>query len=61
MSSSAGFGSNEYKDRNDEKLARLASYRIWKKLFSPEHQNRDPHDPYRVVYQHHSEQFLKEV
>ena len=57
-----GFGSNNYRERFDENEMRLSNYRIWKKLFVPKHNQQDPNNPFRLVYQHHTEdELLKEA
>jgi len=58
MTTSPGFGSVEVRDTMDDKSSRLASYRIWKKLFQPEHTYTDPSDPYRVYYSHINQDVL---
>jgi hypothetical protein len=58
MSTSPGFGSVEVRDTMDDKSSRLASYRIWKKLFQPEHTYKDPSDPYRIYYSHINQDVL---
>ena len=56
--SPTGFGSNNYRERFDEQEMRLSNYRIWKKLYMPKHTLKDPENPYRIVYSHHTEEDL---